>query len=757
MKNMLHTLLWIGVLLVAPLMSYGSNSEGRKRVAVVLSGGGAKGVAHIGALRAIEEAGIPVDFVVGTSMGAIVGGLYSIGYSTDQLDSMVLSQDWGLLLSDRTPRRNRPYSEKESEAKYLVSYPFSFSRSSSSLRGLIEGTNLEMLFNDMMVGYHDSLDFRQFPIPFACVAADIVDGSEIVFDRGVLPMAMRASMAIPGVFAPVYDGERVLVDGGLVNNYPSDVARAMGADIVIGVDVQSTLRPREDLEMASNVVRQIIEMSMQNSDYRAKVKDTDLHIKVDVSGYSSASFNTPAIDTLIRRGYRSASAHRDNLMALRRSIGLPEDWRPAPRKEFVPLSKRGRFLVYNINFEELSPRQRRWVMRNCRIRENSFTSVSRLRHCVSMLSAATSHTGAYFALRDTLDGYNIDFHMDAVKGNSVSAGVNFDSEEIASVVVNGTFRLSRKHVPMEASVTARFGERLAIDADYALLFSPMSGFRFNYVFNYDNVDINYTGRRLYNLVYNRHKASLSLVNMNFLRQNLRLELGAAFRKYYYMNMLADYRQWGANAITGQFDQEVAMHKDLDARLWSYYMGMNYETLDNLHFAMRGTAISSNFEVFTDNFYGWRGGSPFSQLSLSFTTAIPFTRKFSLIPSLYGRALWGDAPFQLGNMVGGKFFGRYFPQQMPFDGIAHVEMAPNLFLAAKIQARRRFWRRHYVSASFNYAVAANDAFTPEAERKHYYGASLDYGFDLRGFPLQASVGWSNATKSVGFYLLAGYMF
>lgn len=182
------------LLAVAPIFSARANpshdSLERKKVAVVLSGGGAKGVAHIGALRVIERAGIPVDIVVGTSMGAIVGGLYSIGYTPAQLDSMVMSQDWGLLLSDRTPRYNQPYSLKEESDRYQISY--SFGDRFEVAGGVIRGTNLEMLFGDLTAGYHDRIDFNTLPIPFACVAADIVDGSEVVFDKGILPTAMSS-------------------------------------------------------------------------------------------------------------------------------------------------------------------------------------------------------------------------------------------------------------------------------------------------------------------------------------------------------------------------------------------------------------------------------------------------------------------------------------------------------------------------------------------------------------------------------------
>jgi NTE family protein len=614
-----------------------------------------------------------------------------------------------------------------------------------------------MLFNAMRVGHHDSLDFRRLPIPFACVATDIVDGSAVVLDRGIMPVAMRASMAIPGFFTPVYLGDAVLVDGGLVNNFPTDVARDMGADVIIGVDVQTGLRSREDLLNATQVARQIIELNMQGQNYHSKVADADVYVKVDVEGYSSQSFNLPALDTLIRRGYESTSLLRPELTRLKRELCLTGDSPAVERRPFMPLSDRDAFHVYNVTFEELSERQQRWVMRKCRIRPGSNMTVARLNHCMSILGAATSHTNIYYSLRDTLEGYNLTFHMDAIKGNSVSGGVSFDSEEIASVLVNGTFRLGRR-VPMEASVTGRFGKRLMLDAGYIFLASPLSGFRFNYQFNYDNININQGGDRLYNPIYIRNRASLSFVNMNFLRQNMRMELGLTFQKYNYLDVLSGYREYDPEVPDDRPEWAQNLLARLDERMWSYFVRLDYETLDSRYFTMRGTAFSVDMELYTDNFYQWRDHAPFSALSVSWITALPMGERFSIIPSVYGRVLSDDdVPFPVINMVGGKFFGRYMPQQMPFDGIGHMETVPNIFLAAKMQARQRIGRRHYVSGSFNYGVGADQLFLLAPEGRNYLGASLDYGYELRGFPLQASLRWSNITHSVGLHFQAGYVF
>jgi len=175
----LRRLLCVGLLLLLVVPTVEAQ---RKKVGVVLSGGGAKGVAHIGVLQVLEKAGIPVDVIVGTSMGSIVGGLYAIGYSADQLDSLVRVQDWMFLLSDKVNRYDLPFGEKEQDGKYLLSLPFDRGKKRPS--GFISGQNVYNLFSDLTIGYHDSLDFLQLPIPFACVAADMFHREEIVMKGG---------------------------------------------------------------------------------------------------------------------------------------------------------------------------------------------------------------------------------------------------------------------------------------------------------------------------------------------------------------------------------------------------------------------------------------------------------------------------------------------------------------------------------------------------------------------------------------------
>lgn len=262
----------------------------RPKVALVLSGGGVKGAAHVGLLKAVEEAGLPVDLVVGTSMGAIVGGLYAMGYSPEQLDSLFRSQDWRFILSDKAERSNLSIGEREKSGRYLLSVPFSRS-GKSDIGGFLRGQNLKNLLTRLTVGYHDSISYDRLPIPFACVATNLSNGQEIVFRSGVPAMSIRASMSIPGVFTPVKYGGMTLVDGGLVNNFPVDVARALGADIVIGSMVQKAFNDTTQFSSVPNILEQVISISCRNK-YEENIRLADLAMRMPVTDFSTMDFST---------------------------------------------------------------------------------------------------------------------------------------------------------------------------------------------------------------------------------------------------------------------------------------------------------------------------------------------------------------------------------------------------------------------------------------------------------------------------------
>ena len=264
-------------ILIAVAIGMGATAQQRPTVAVVLSGGGAKGVAHISALKAIEDAGIPIDIVCGTSIGSLIGALYSIGYSTDFLDSLVRAQDWTALLSDRADPSSLSLQQRREQNTYALIRGISPERKDQG--GLIRGRNLMALFRKLCTGYLDSISFDSLPIRFACVATDIVTNTEVDFRSGYLTQAMRASMAIPGVFTPIRMGDSILVDGGLSNNYPADIARRMGADIIIGVSVQDAKLKPDNITGAVDVMNQLIDINCRNK-FEENLKLSDVLMQI---------------------------------------------------------------------------------------------------------------------------------------------------------------------------------------------------------------------------------------------------------------------------------------------------------------------------------------------------------------------------------------------------------------------------------------------------------------------------------------------
>lgn len=262
--------------------------EKRPRVALVLSGGGAKGIAHIGVLKVIEEAGLDIDIITGTSMGSIVGGLYASGYRAAELEKLVLSIDWDDLLNDEISRRSVSIEEKKSHDKYIGS--FQIRRTGIELpKGYKKGQKLTTLLSRLTLHVQHIHDFELLPIPFRCVATDIVTGKAYALKRGYLPDAIRASMAIPSIFTPIEINGHLLVDGGVVRNLPVSDARAMGADIVIAVDVGAPLYKKEELKSFAEIMDQSV--SLLGAQSTKKQRDlADILILPDIRGFTSSQF-----------------------------------------------------------------------------------------------------------------------------------------------------------------------------------------------------------------------------------------------------------------------------------------------------------------------------------------------------------------------------------------------------------------------------------------------------------------------------------
>ena len=304
----------------------------RLKVGLVLGGGEAKGAAEVGVLKYIENSGIPIDYIAGTSIGSIVGALYSVGYRADELDSMFHSQEWLSLLSDRDQSLRGQVLTTRDSVTYLFGFPVKRPKSKSPNHtrtiGLSRGDKLVSLF-DNMLNLPDSINFDKLPIPFRCVAVDIRSFQEIILSSGNLPKAMRASMAIPGVFKPVESDNMLLVDGGLLNNLPVDVVRAMGADVVIAIDltqnkhedkkVKATAEDLADDKGLMKVLGWLVGRPDLNK-YQNNNSNVDVYINPDLKGFGAADFKANKIDKMIAQGEKAGKDSYKQLRNLKKKI-----------------------------------------------------------------------------------------------------------------------------------------------------------------------------------------------------------------------------------------------------------------------------------------------------------------------------------------------------------------------------------------------------------------------------------------------------
>ncbi len=767
----------------------------RAKVGVVLSGGGAKGMAHIGVLKVLEEAGIPIDYIAGTSIGSIVGGLYAIGYNAHSLDSMVRAQDWTYVITDKEDLSRQSLYDRRKQNTYFFSTGMTIGKRDLNAGGIIKGKNLAELFQQLCTGFTDSLDFtRDLPIPFACVATNIMDNSEVVFHSGRLPQAMRASMAIPAAFSPVRIGDMVLVDGGLKNNFPVDVVRKMGADIVIGVTLSGKPKTAEDITGTMSIVGQIIDVNCINK-YEENKAITDLWMNVDPHGYSTASFTAAAIDSLMRYGEEEAMRHWDEIIALKDRIGIPRDYKPELLHPVRPNVMTEKHRVIGYTFENMTPQDQRFLIQKFHLRADGadgangayeaykpyepqdphepyidaalmqqlttsmrvdlFYQTAECRVVPEKLPRlyARNIPGIYEEVErewDEADGVRVILSAGNRKSVQLHTGVRYDTEEYAAVQLGLDIPL-KTAIPINTDITVRLGKRLMAGGEITIHPRSFTRPTLSYTFRRNDVDVYSKGDLDYNIRYNQLQAEFLPVNFNLSHFDLKAGL-----RWDYMH----YR----NKLGSETAKQVTLKNE---HFFSYHARLEYNSEDNWSFPTHGVRLKAEYAYVTNDFAklneraadGTKLGKKtgMSEINANWRLSLPLGRTFTLQPMLYGRLLFGSVvPPVLGNTIGGDWFGHYVEQQMPFAGIGNVEYIDHQFVAAQLQAQQQFGTNSYVLlrvAGGQQAHKMKEIF----DNRTLLGVQAAYYYNTIFGPVGATLGYSSHTKEPYFFLNIGYEF
>lgn len=723
------------VLILFLLTSLCNHAQERKKVALVLGGGGAKGAAEVGVIKVLEEAKIPIDYVVGTSIGAIVGGLYSIGYDAQDLDSLFRGQDWLFLLSDQVNRKDKTLFSKEEKDTYVISVPFSIKKKTPMPAGYVVGQNIVNLFSRLTVGYHQMDSFNKLPIPFACVTVDLLSGKEIVLSSGSLPMAMRASMSIPGAFVPVEWNDMMLIDGGVLNNFPIDVARRMGADIIIGIDLSNGWKDKDKLTSIPAVLDQIISI-MGREKYKENRHAADLYIHPELKEYNATSFQPEAIDTMLIRGEKAAREKWNELLALRHVIYNGKE--PSVKQylsEKAKVIKTDSLPIKQIIFKGISKQEEEWIRRKIPLKENSNIRLEDLDRSLSILRGLSIFSKVEYQFTNSAP-YNLVFNLEEEHYMHINIGGRFDTEDVFSILINASNQqtLSKGH---HYSLTTRIAQNpyLQLDYTYGGLYGP--GIGCTYLMRYNNFDV--------------YSYSKKIDTPDFLSQDLSL---------YYTQSVGNFRmQVGARCAFFNYHGHFGAQQEKISpdHFINYYANFLLDTYDRKYYPEHGGKVHLQGTLHTENGTSYKGNAPFGDILVHAGTVFRLSPKLYILPTVKGRFLMGNnIPYIYRNYVGGTFDNNYLSQQIAWETVNSLHLLDNQFLATKLALRYQIKKKFYITALGEYGKEAHK-FNSLYNGDDLWGCALRASYDFIIGPIGLQVNYSNLYKNVGFYLNAGFQF
>ena len=748
----------------------------RPTVALVLSGGGAKGAAHVGVIDYIEELGIPVDMVLGTSMGGLIGGLYALGYSVEEMDSLVRNMDWNWVLSDRLPREYVSYTDSKYKEKYLISIPFYYERDYYEMKmadeyrfdglrrheafhigadnesgsdflkrnllgslpsGYIYGQNVSNLISSLTIGYQDSIDFQSLPIPFACVATDMVSGKAKIWHGGKMNTAMRSTMSIPGMFAPVRTEGMVLVDGGMRDNYPTTLAREMGADIIIGVDLSQGQRSYVQVNNIGDIIGQGIDMLGRDA-FEKNVDVPDVKIKPYLPEFNMLSFNKQAIDTIIVRGRQAAEA-QDSLLREVAAWTAGMKYEPERKPKAFDFHSDS-LLISDIEITGVLPKEKMLLMDRMELEPWQKISREGLDDMVARIYGTNCYDFVTYELLGSEEPFKL--KIDCRKGpvHQLGLGVRADTEEIVSVLFNIGLNAHRLHghsMDLTAKVSANPYARFQWSYDAPKIPTLNAA-----------ASIRWTNMRMLNF---------SNDNLNLSFFNARQEAYLSNIKWRFLDIKGGLRNdvFKVNDITlSDVVEEYVWNKDVNDFV-SLFADARHDKLNDGYFPTRGVNAGVSYSW---TFAGFPGNmNNFHILQADAKVVVPAGRIFAFIPSVNCRFLMGkEIPLPYFNAVGGSLPGRFIDQQIPFIGVTNLVAMDDVVTLFRTDLRFMIAKNHYITAIANY-VRDCDTFKEYADGPGYFGAGIEYSFDTIFGPLTANVHWSDMTRKVGVYLSAGFNF
>ncbi|WP_418500690.1 patatin-like phospholipase family protein [Flagellimonas sp.] len=734
-------------------MAQDQSNDPPPKVGLVLSGGGAKGLAHIGALKVIEEAGVKVDYIGGTSMGAIVGALYASGYSAKELDSIFRVTDFTELIQDNVPRGAKTFYEKENSEKYALSLPFTNFKVSFP-QAISGGQNIYNELVRLLFHVKDVNDFNKLPIPFLCMATNVETGEQVLLDHGYLPEAIVASGTFPSLFEPSEIEEAILIDGGVVNNYPIERVRAMGADFIIGVDVQHDLATRESLSSATEILLQINNYRTVN-DMKKKSEETDIYIRPAIDEFSVIDFGRSK--DIVKSGEEAAKAKIEEL----KKIAEAQKYAPDPRKRIQGMDS---LVVNRMIIRGNDQYTRGYIKGKLRFNLAEKIAFDDLKQGINNLSA----TGNFRAIRYELvsNGLGTDLILKLKENPTkmfIKMSAHYDDLYKSAALIN----LTKKNFLMKDDVASfdfilgdhiRYNMQYYLDKGYYWSLGINSKFTdFDSEIDFSLIQGNFnvpTDPNIRTISLDVTDLTNQIYLQTVLREEFAFTIGAEHKLLKYstrtLNQLGEDLEATPTSERTYFE---------NSNYFSGFGKITLDTYDDKYFPTKGLLFDSDYHVylfssdFNDNF------REFSIAKGRLGTVIPLVNRLSLNVEASGGVKLGTSEVTSFDFVLGGFGNDFVNNFVPFFGYDFLSIPGNSFVKAFGRLDYNFAPKNHILFSANFANVADDLFRTGDwfTQPNYSGYGLGYGFESFLGPVQVYYSWSPKIKNDSIFFSVGFWF
>jgi len=744
--NTKHLIIILFLIMLFPLKAQNNAANTKPKVGLVLSGGGAKGFAHIGVLKVIDSLGIKIDYLAGTSMGAIIGSLYATGYSGKQLEALFITQDFDELINDAFPRASKSFYERENNEKYAVTLPFDkFKISLPS--ALSRGQNVYNLLYQLMLPVNEIRDFSQLPIPFFCIATDIETGESLIMDKGKLAEAVTASGALPSLFQPVTIGERILIDGGVTNNFPVEELRAKGMDVIIGVDVQDALKDRESLKSAPDILLQIGNFKTIEA-MKSKIEFTDIYIKPDITNYSVISFEEG--NNIVANGEAAARTQLSKLKNVKQQ--QPNN---IQRPQVNILDS---LIINSVNIEGNERYTRAYIIGKLKLKGQEKISYADFRQGINNLIATNNFDTFRYQLVPTENEseYNLLGKItESETSTFLRLGLHYDELYKSAILAN----LTKKKLLFNndiASLDIILGDNTRYNLDYFI----DKGF---YISVGVKSRFNQFNKNVSPLLALEEDSPL-LTGLNKIDAELsdftnRVYLQTIFRKDFALQLGAEHKHLKitSETIIDNVQEDEIIFENTD--YFSVFGNLKFDDYDNSYFPKNGFYFEGNFHLYLSASGFNKNFNEFSIAKADLGYAFSFSDKLALKTEASGGFKIGDKSTNALGFALGGYGANFINNFYSFYGYDYLALTGDSFVKTTLTLDYEIFKKHHILLAGNFANIDDGLFESGQffSSPSYNGYAVGYSFETFLGPLEGKYTYSPDTGKGYWFFNLGFWF